>query len=61
MLCSSFSFYFIILCDTGRDIIPIEVEYKERSETSLPRAFDGFIEKYASPYCLVVNSAFPHK
>jgi uncharacterized protein len=43
--------------DTGREIIPIEVKYKDISSPAAHRAFDGFIEKYKPPYCLIVNKS----
>jgi len=47
--------------DTGRDVVPVEVKYKELHTPSLPRALDGFIEKYAPPRCLVINKTFQHE
>ena len=41
--------------DTGRTVIPVEVKYKELAKPSIPRAFEGFAEKYSPPLCLVVN------
>ena len=41
--------------ETGGRVIPIEVKYKEMVKPEIPRAFDGFIEKYQPPYCQVVN------
>lgn len=44
---------FII--DLGKKVLPIEVKYKEMSRPVVPRAFDGFIEKYGPEKCLIVN------
>lgn len=41
--------------ETGGRVIPIEVKYKEMVRPEIPRAFDGFIEKYQPPYCQVIN------
>ena len=41
--------------DTGREVIPVEVKFKDLLTPSPPRAFEGFLEKYRPPYCLVVN------
>ncbi|WP_298268755.1 DUF4143 domain-containing protein [Geobacter sp.] len=41
--------------DTGRMVIPVEVKYKELAKPSIPRAFEGFVEKYSPPFCLVIN------
>ena len=41
--------------ETGGRVIPIEVKYKEMARPEIPRAFDGFIEKYHPPYCQVIN------
>jgi len=43
--------------DTGRNVIPVEVKYKDLAKPSPPRAMEGFIEKYRPPYCLVVNKS----
>jgi hypothetical protein len=41
--------------ETGGRVIPIEVKYKEMMRPEIPRAFDGFIEKYQPAYCMVIN------
>jgi predicted AAA+ superfamily ATPase len=41
--------------DTGREVIPVEAKFKDMLKPSPPRVFEGFIEKYRPPYCLVVN------
>ena len=46
--------------DKGRDIVPVEVKYRELDKPSLPRALDGFIEKYAPPRCWVINRTLQH-
>lgn len=43
--------------DTGREIIPIEVKFRNIASPVPPRAFEGFIEKYKPPYCLIVNKS----
>lgn len=43
--------------NTGRDLIPVEVKFKELSSPVPPRSFEGFIEKYHPPYCLIVNKS----
>lgn len=43
--------------NTGRDLIPVEVKFKELSRPVPPRSFEGFIEKYHPPYCLIVNKS----
>lgn len=43
--------------NTGRDLIPVEVKFKELSRPAPPRSFEGFIEKYHPPYCLIVNKS----
>ena len=41
--------------EAGRRLIPVEVKYKEMTRPALPRAFDGFVEKYKPDCCLVIN------
>jgi hypothetical protein len=41
--------------EAGRQIIPVEVKYKDLIKPSPPRALDGFADKYRPPSCLVVN------
>lgn len=41
--------------NTGKNIIPIEVKYKDMSKPAIPRSLNGFIEKYNPPYCLIIN------
>ena len=43
--------------DTGRSVVPVEVKYKDLAKPSLPRAMNGFIEKYRSPTCLIINKS----
>jgi len=43
--------------DTGREVIPIEVKFKELAKPTPPRAFESFIEKYHPPFCLVINKS----
>jgi hypothetical protein len=43
--------------DTGRSVIPVEVKYKDLVKPLLPRAMDGFVEKYRPPYCLIINKS----
>lgn len=47
--------------DTGSNVIPIEVKYKEYSRPTIPRPFLGFIEKYRPEKCLVVNKDLKEK
>jgi len=42
---------------TGREVIPIEVKFKDLLKPSPPRALEGFVEKYRPPYCLVINKS----
>jgi len=43
--------------NSGRAVIPVEVKYKDLPKPSPPRALEGFVDKYAPPYCLVVNKS----
>lgn len=43
--------------NTGKDIIPIEVKFRDLQKPSPPRALEGFMEKYRPPYCLVINKS----
>jgi len=41
--------------ESGGNVIPIEVKFKEMTRPVIPRAFDGFVSKYRPPYCQVIN------
>jgi uncharacterized protein len=41
--------------ESGGNVIPVEVKFKEMTRPVIPRAFDGFISKYRPPYCQVIN------
>ena len=41
----------------GKDVIPVEVKFKDLVKPSLPRAMVGFMEKYRPTLCLVVNKS----
>lgn len=41
--------------DTGRDVVPLEVKYKEFKEPEITRPLRNFIEKYQPQKALVVN------
>jgi predicted AAA+ superfamily ATPase len=41
--------------DLGRKVIPVEVKYRDFSQTVIPRSFNSFIEKYAPERCLIIN------
>jgi len=39
----------------GRRVIAVEVKYRDMTRPALPRAFEGFIEKYRPLQCLIVS------
>jgi uncharacterized protein len=41
--------------ESGGNVIPIEVKFKEMTRPAIPRTFEGFISKYHPPYCQVIN------
>lgn len=41
--------------DAGKSLIAIEVKYRNLNRPAVPRAFEGFIEKYGPEQCLVIN------
>jgi hypothetical protein len=41
--------------EAGKSLVAIEVKHKSLSRATVPRAFDGFIEKYRPERCLVIN------
>lgn len=41
--------------ESGRRLIPVEVKYREMAKPAVPRALDGFSEKYKPERCLIVN------
>jgi len=43
--------------NTGKNVIPVEVKFKDLKKPSPPRALDGFVEKYQPPFCLVINKS----
>lgn len=50
---------FII--DTGSNVIPLEVKYKEFSNPTVPRSFSSFIEKYKPEKCFIINKNLQKK
>jgi hypothetical protein len=41
--------------DPGRKVIPVEVKYRDFSQTVIPRSYNSFIEKYTPERCFVIN------
>lgn len=41
--------------ERGRELVAVEVKYREMARPQIPRAFDGFVAKYQPVRCLVVN------
>jgi hypothetical protein len=41
--------------EAGREIIPVEVKYREMTMPSMPRSVHSFIAKFAPQRCLIVN------
>jgi hypothetical protein len=50
---------FII--ETGENVLPIEVKYKDFKKEEIERSFRNFIEKYKPKIALVVNKSFEGK
>lgn len=41
--------------DFGREVIPVEVKYRNFSQPIIPRSYIGFMEKYAPERSLIIN------